>query len=82
MKKFEVLGTGCRKCVQSAQDIATVAKELGLEVDVEKVTDPQRIMEYGVMSTPAVALDGRVVHTGSVPGRDQIEAWLTEPVAG
>ena len=82
MKKFEVLGTGCKKCVQSAQDIAAVARELGLEVDVEKVTDPERIMKYGVMSTPAVALDGRVVHTGSVPGRDKIEAWLKDPAAG
>lgn len=82
MKKFEVLGTGCKKCVQSAQDILAFAKELGLEVDVEKVTDPERIMEYGVMSTPAVVLDGRVVHTGSVPGRDQIEAWLKGPAAG
>lgn len=76
MKKFEVLGTGCKKCVQSADDIRAVANELGLEVEVEKVTDPARIMEYDVMSTPAVALDGKVVHSGSVPRREQIEAWL------
>jgi small redox-active disulfide protein 2 len=76
MKTFEVLGTGCKKCVNTAESIERVAKELGQTVTVEKVTDPAKIMEYQVMSTPAVALDGKVVHSGSIPGRDEIVSWL------
>ncbi|WP_449285996.1 thioredoxin family protein [Marinobacter sp. PE14] len=76
MKTFEVLGTGCKKCVKTAESIERLAKELGQTVNVEKVTDPARIMEYQVMATPAVAVDGKVVHSGSIPGRDEITRWL------
>lgn len=76
MKTFEVLGTGCRKCVNTAARIEQIAQELGKEVEVVKVTDLPRIMAYQVMSTPAVAMDGKVVHSGSIPERDQIVSWL------
>jgi small redox-active disulfide protein 2 len=76
MKTFEVLGTGCKKCVNTAERIERVAREMGQTVTVEKVSDPAKIMEYQVMSTPAVALDGKVVHSGSIPGRDEIVSWL------
>lgn len=76
MRHFEVLGTGCKKCVHTAESIERVAQELGQTVNVEKVTDPAKIMAYRVMSTPAVALDGKVVHRGSVPKREQIVSWL------
>ena len=76
MKKIEVLGTGCKKCVTTAEQIQAVAGELGVTVEVEKVTDPAKIMNYKVMSTPAVAIDGRLVHSGSVPNRDKIGAML------
>ncbi|TYC57084.1 thioredoxin family protein [Marinobacter sp. BW6] len=76
MKTFEVLGTGCKKCVKTAESIERLAKELGQTVNVEKVTDPARIMEYQVMATPAVAVDGKLVHSGSIPGRDEIAGWL------
>ncbi|MBU2953173.1 thioredoxin family protein [Marinobacter sp. F3R08] len=77
MKTFEILGTGCKKCVKTAESIERIADELGQTVTVEKVTDPAKIMEYQVMSTPAVAVDGNVVHSGSIPGRDEITRWLT-----
>ena len=67
MKKIEVLGTGCKKCI---------AKELGTVVEVTKVTDPQVIMHYQVMSTPAVAVNGQLAHSGGVPDRKKIEAIL------
>lgn len=76
MKTVEVLGTGCKKCVKTAETIERVADELGQTVTVEKVTDPAKIMEYQVMSTPAVAVDGKLVHSGSIPGRDEIVGWL------
>ncbi len=76
MKKIEVLGTGCKKCVTTAEQIQTVADEMGIEVEVEKVTDPATIMGYQVMSTPAVAIDGKLVHSGSVPDRGKIETIL------
>ncbi len=76
MKHFEVLGTGCRKCVTTAESIERIAQELGQTVEVVKVTDPAKIMEYQVMSTPAVAVDGKVVHSGSIPDHDKIVGWL------
>lgn len=76
MKKIEVLGTGCKKCVTTAEQIQAVAGELGIDVEVEKVTDPAALMGYKVMSTPAVAIDGTLVHSGSVPDRDKIETML------
>jgi small redox-active disulfide protein 2 len=76
MKHFEVLGTGCKKCVNTAESIERVAQELGKSVEVVKVTDPAKIMEYQVMATPAVAMDGKVIHSGSVPEHDKIVNWL------
>ncbi|MGM0823371.1 MAG: thioredoxin family protein [Pseudomonadota bacterium] len=76
MKKIEVLGTGCKKCVITAEQIASMAGKLGLEVEVEKVTDPAAIMDYKVMSTPAVVIDGKLVHSGSVPDSGKIKAML------
>ena len=76
MKKFKVLGSGCRNCEITANVIAQAAKEAGVEIELEKVTDMAEILGYGVMSTPGVVLDGRVVHTGSIPGPDQVRAWV------
>jgi len=78
MKTFEVLGTGCSKCSKTAESIERIAQENGQAVEVVKVTDPVRIMEYQVMSTPAVAVDGKLVHAGSIPHRDQILSWLSQ----
>ena len=78
MKKIEVLGTGCKKCVNTADQIQALADELGVEVEVEKVTDPAAIMGYQVMSTPGVAIDGKLVHSGSVPDRGRIESMLED----
>lgn len=77
MKKFEVLGTGCKKCVNTAEAIKQAAEELDVEAAVEKVTDPVTMMHYRVMATPAVVVDGTLVHSGSVPDRKKIEEWLS-----
>ena len=76
MKEFKVLGSGCSKCVTTAKLIEDVAKTSGVEAKVEKVSDLTQIMGYGVMSTPGVVLDGKVVHAGGVPSRATIEKWF------
>ena len=78
MKSFKVLGSGCTNCVNTAKFIEERAQELGVEVQVEKVTDLKTIMNYGVMSTPGVVMDEEVVHAGGVPNTDAITAWLQE----
>ena len=77
MKRIKVLGSGCSKCVKTAEIIARVASDMGVEVDVIKETDAEAIMSYGVMSTPAVAVDEQVVHSGSIPAQDAIRDWLS-----
>jgi len=76
MKNIKVLGTGCANCKNTLKLIEEMAKEKGAEIQLEKVEDLQAIMGYGVMSTPGVVLDGKVVHAGGVPSRDKIAGWL------
>jgi len=76
MKQIKVLGSGCRNCEITANAIALAAKEAGVSIELEKVTDIAEIMSYGVMSTPGVVVDGKLVHAGSVPGPDQVRAWV------
>ena len=77
MKEIKVLGSGCAKCVKTAAVIEAIAAELNAAVNVIKETNPEVIMNYGVMSTPAVVVDDVVVHTGSIPDRKKIENWLS-----
>lgn len=77
MKTFKVLGGGCRNCEVTANAIAQAAKEAGVEIALEKVTDMAEILGYGVMSTPGVVLDGKVVHAGGIPAPDQVRAWVS-----
>ena len=76
MKAFKVLGSGCANCVNTAKLIEKVAAEQGVDVSVEKVTDLEAIMNYGVMSTPGVVMDEVVVHSGGIPKSEAILDWL------
>lgn len=76
MKTIKVLGSGCANCTNTATLIAEVAKQRGVQVQIEKVEDIAQIMGYGVMSTPGVVIDESVVHSGGVPDRKTIESWL------
>ena len=76
MKNIKVLGTGCANCKTTLKLIEDVARARGVAVQLEKVEELKDIMGYGVMSTPGVVIDGKVVHAGGVPGRDKIEGWL------
>ena len=76
MKEIKVLGTGCAKCTKTVEVISKIANELNINVQVIKETDPEVIMGYGVMSTPAIIIDEVNVHSGSIPHREAIESWL------
>ncbi len=78
MKNIKVLGSGCANCKSTMALIEQVAKEKGAEVTLEKVEDLVEIMNYGVMSTPAVVIDETVVHAGGVPDRKKVEGWLAQ----
>lgn len=74
---IKVLGTGCANCKATIALIDQAAKAKGVTVTLTKVEELRDIMGYGVMSTPGVVINGKVVHAGGVPGRDKIEQWLT-----
>ncbi len=76
MKHVKVYGPGCKRCEATAEMVKRAATKLGLDVEVEKVTDPRAIVEAGVMSTPGVAIDGRLVHAGGLPDAGKLEGWL------
>lgn len=76
MKNIKVLGTGCANCKTTLKLIEEAAQQKGITIELEKIEDIQAIMSYGVMSTPGVVVDGKVVHAGGVPSRDKIMSWL------
>lgn len=74
--KLQILGTGCPKCKKLAENAEAAAKELDLDCEIEKVTDINEIMTFGVMITPALAIDGQVKVVGKVPSPDEIKKML------
>ena len=76
MKKIQILGTGCPKCKKLAENAETAAKELGVDYEMEKVTDLNAIMAFGVMMTPVLAVDGVVKVVGKVPEPADIKKLL------
>ncbi|MGR5151123.1 thioredoxin family protein [Photobacterium swingsii] len=80
MKTIQVYGSGCKNCTVTADRITAVAADLGLHIQLEKVTSLEAIMLAGVMSTPGVSIDGVIKHTGSVPSLERVHELLTEDV--
>lgn len=76
MIKIQVLGTGCPKCRKMAEVAESAALEMGIEYELQKVTDLNQIMSFGVMMTPALAVDGVVKVAGKVPSMDEIKKML------
>ena len=74
--KIEVLGTGCPKCKKTAENAEKAVETLGIDVEIVKVDNIQDIMDYGVMMTPALAIDGEVKVSGKVPSPEQIAGWI------
>ncbi|HPU84754.1 MAG TPA: thioredoxin family protein [Candidatus Latescibacteria bacterium] len=76
MKKLQILGTGCPKCKKLTEATEQAARELGIEFEIEKVTDIDKILEFGVMMTPALAVDGVVKVVGKVPTPQEIKGLI------
>jgi small redox-active disulfide protein 2 len=76
LKKLQILGTGCPKCNDLAEKTEKAAKELGIEYELVKVSDINDIMSFGVMMTPALAVDGDVKISGKVPDVDAIKELI------
>jgi len=77
MKTVKVFGPGCKRCEATEAMVKQAASKLGIEVAVEKVTDAKSIAMAGVMSTPGLSVDGKLVHAGGLPDEGKLEGWLT-----
>lgn len=77
MKTVKILGSGCRRCLTTEEMVRTEASKLGVEVKLEKVTDYAEIASFGVLSTPGIVIDGKVVHAGGLPKSDDLAKWLS-----
>ncbi len=76
MKKIQILGTGCANCKRLTEITEVAVKEAGIKYEIEKVTDIQKIMAFGVMSTPALVVDGAVKVAGRVPSLEEIKKMV------
>ncbi|MDD4939773.1 MAG: thioredoxin family protein [Candidatus Omnitrophica bacterium] len=76
--KIEILGVGCPKCKQLTANAEAAAKELGICVEISKINDITKITEYGVMMTPALAIDGTVVSSGKVLSKEEIKKIISK----
>jgi len=75
--KIEILGMGCPKCKMLYENTKKAVEEIGIQAEVIKVEDMERITGYGVMMTPALIIDGEVKTTGKIPSSEDIKKWLT-----
>ena len=76
--KIEILGVGCPKCKQLTSNAERAVKELNIQAEISKVTDIDKITGYGVMMTPALAVDGTVVSSGKVLSKDEIKKLISK----
>ena len=76
--KIQILGTGCAKCKKMAEVAEKAAKDLDIDYELEKVTEIVDIMQFGVMSTPGLVIDGKVVVAGKVPAEDRMKELLSK----
>ena len=76
MKKLQILGTGCPKCKTLASNVEVAARTLGIGYELEKITDIVQIMKFGVMTTPALAVDGEVKSVGKVLSVEEIKKLI------
>jgi small redox-active disulfide protein 2 len=77
-KKVEILGKGCPRCKQTEKLVRMAIEELGIEAVVEKVQDINEIISRGVVSTPAVAIDGKIVVSGRIPSLEEVKKFLQQ----
>jgi small redox-active disulfide protein 2 len=76
--KIQILGTGCAKCKKMTEVAEKAATDLGIDYEIEKVTEIVDIMQFGVMSTPGLVIDGKVVVAGKVPTEEKMKELLSK----
>jgi len=76
MKDVKILGPGCARCNTAAEMVKTEAEKAGVPVIVKKITDYAAIASYGIVCTPGIVIDGKVVHAGGLPKAEDIQKWL------
>jgi small redox-active disulfide protein 2 len=79
--EIKVLGPGCPRCQQTEKIIKEAVAEAGVEANVEKITDIMKIMTFGVISTPAVVVDGIVKSSGKIPKKEEVKNWIKKEKA-
>ncbi len=75
---IKILGKGCGTCIWTERLVREVVASAGVEVDIEKVTKTSEMTPYGVRSTPAIVIDERVVHSGGIPTKEEVQRWVRE----
>ncbi len=78
MHNVKVLGSGCANCKRLEASVRKVSEEIGLSAEIEKVTDFNEIVEWGILATPGLVVDGKVVAAGRIPSEKEIAGWLKE----
>ena len=76
MKDIKILGPGCARCKTTEEMVKAEEAKLGIDVTVEKITDYEAIAQFGIVSTPGIVIDGKVVHAGGLPKADDLHRWL------
>jgi len=76
MRDVKVLGPGCKRCEATADMLRAEATRLGISINLEKVTDYAAIAGFGIVSTPGIVIDGKVVHAGGLPRAEDVAKWL------
>lgn len=78
MTNVKIYGPGCKRCEAAEAMVKETAAKLGIEVEIEKIADARTMAMAGVMSTPGIAVNGKVVHAGGLPDRAKLEGWLNQ----
>ena len=81
MLNIKVLGSGCTNCINLEKLCREVVTENSIEAEIEKVTDYKDIMSYGILSTPGLVLNGKVIHSGKLPTKSTLTHWLMNALA-
>lgn len=82
MLNIKVLGSGCTNCINLEKLCREVISENGIDAEIEKVTDYKDIMSYGILSTPGLVVNGKVIHSGKLPTKSTLTHWLMNALAG
>ncbi len=79
--EIKILGTGCAKCHQLEQTLKEVINEMAIEADMDYVKDIKKIMEYPILTTPGLVIDGKVVCSGRLPTKAEVTSFITTALA-